>query len=170
MQMDRSREVSNIGAPSLQLHLAVTCLMDYRVVCELLTWIQKPVRCGSARLQEKSETWMSLRARRELFSEGDKRWTCYGVASDQHWAFNPFIAPSTPTPCHSLPWIMEILWKTLTWTLSLVVMAASEFQSVNRRSYNSQGMMGTDGQKALKAFTVTKNLFIILRFLFFSFL
>ncbi|XP_029372230.1 A disintegrin and metalloproteinase with thrombospondin motifs 6 [Echeneis naucrates] len=33
---------------------------------------------------------------------------------------------------------MEILWKTLTWTLSLVVMAASEFQSVNRPSHNSQ--------------------------------
>ncbi|XP_042251767.1 A disintegrin and metalloproteinase with thrombospondin motifs 6 [Thunnus maccoyii] len=33
---------------------------------------------------------------------------------------------------------MEILWKTLTWTLSLVVMAASEFQSVNRLSHNSQ--------------------------------
>ncbi|KAM9735689.1 LOW QUALITY PROTEIN: A disintegrin and metalloproteinase with thrombospondin motifs 6 [Menidia menidia] len=33
---------------------------------------------------------------------------------------------------------MEILWKTLTWTLSLVVMAASEFQGVNRLSYNSQ--------------------------------
>uniref|UniRef100_A0A3B3CEV4 ADAM metallopeptidase with thrombospondin type 1 motif, 6 n=1 Tax=Oryzias melastigma TaxID=30732 RepID=A0A3B3CEV4_ORYME len=31
---------------------------------------------------------------------------------------------------------MEILWKTLTWTLSLVLMAASEFQS--RLSYNSQ--------------------------------
>ncbi|KAE8285444.1 A disintegrin and metalloproteinase with thrombospondin motifs 6 [Larimichthys crocea] len=33
---------------------------------------------------------------------------------------------------------MEILWKTLTWTLSLVVMAASEFQSINRLSHNSQ--------------------------------
>ncbi|XP_008323759.1 A disintegrin and metalloproteinase with thrombospondin motifs 6 [Cynoglossus semilaevis] len=33
---------------------------------------------------------------------------------------------------------MEILWKTLTWTLSLVVMAAAEFQSVNRLSHNSQ--------------------------------
>ncbi|XP_078144852.1 A disintegrin and metalloproteinase with thrombospondin motifs 6 [Centroberyx gerrardi] len=33
---------------------------------------------------------------------------------------------------------MEILWKTLTWTLSLVVMAASEFQSVNRLSHSSQ--------------------------------
>nr|XP_061800302.1 A disintegrin and metalloproteinase with thrombospondin motifs 6-like [Nerophis lumbriciformis] len=33
---------------------------------------------------------------------------------------------------------MEILWKTLTWTLSLVVMAASEFQSFNRLSHNSQ--------------------------------
>uniref|UniRef100_A0A8C7ZYX4 ADAM metallopeptidase with thrombospondin type 1 motif, 6 n=1 Tax=Oryzias sinensis TaxID=183150 RepID=A0A8C7ZYX4_9TELE len=31
---------------------------------------------------------------------------------------------------------MEVLWKTLTWTLSLVLMAASEFQS--RLSYNSQ--------------------------------
>ncbi|KAI3362079.1 hypothetical protein L3Q82_012412 [Scortum barcoo] len=31
---------------------------------------------------------------------------------------------------------MEILWKTLTWTLSLVVMAASE--SINRFSHNSQ--------------------------------
>lgn len=35
---------------------------------------------------------------------------------------------------------MEILWKTLTWTLSLVVMAASEFESINRLSHNSQGM------------------------------
>uniref|UniRef100_A0A674N2C5 ADAM metallopeptidase with thrombospondin type 1 motif 6 n=1 Tax=Takifugu rubripes TaxID=31033 RepID=A0A674N2C5_TAKRU len=33
---------------------------------------------------------------------------------------------------------MEILWKTLTWILSLVVMAASEFQSFNRLSHNSQ--------------------------------
>ncbi|TDH02368.1 hypothetical protein EPR50_G00171880 [Perca flavescens] len=33
---------------------------------------------------------------------------------------------------------MELLWKTLTWTLSLVVMAASEFQSINRLSHNSQ--------------------------------
>ncbi|KAM9307195.1 A disintegrin and metalloproteinase with thrombospondin motifs 6 isoform 3-T3 [Pholidichthys leucotaenia] len=33
---------------------------------------------------------------------------------------------------------MEILWKTLTWTLSLVVMAASEFQSINRLPHNSQ--------------------------------
>lgn len=36
---------------------------------------------------------------------------------------------------------MEILWKTLTWTLSLVLMAASEFQS--RLSYNSQGKTKT---------------------------
>lgn len=35
---------------------------------------------------------------------------------------------------------MEILWKMLTWTLSLVVMAASDFQSLNRLSHNSQGM------------------------------
>lgn len=41
---------------------------------------------------------------------------------------------------------MEILWKTLTWTLSLVVMAASEFQSVNRLSHNSQGLMQAGGQ------------------------
>ncbi|XP_067340253.1 A disintegrin and metalloproteinase with thrombospondin motifs 6 isoform X2 [Channa argus] len=34
--------------------------------------------------------------------------------------------------------MMEILWKTLTWTLSLVVMAASEFQSTSRLSHNSQ--------------------------------
>uniref|UniRef100_A0A669CLV5 ADAM metallopeptidase with thrombospondin type 1 motif 6 n=1 Tax=Oreochromis niloticus TaxID=8128 RepID=A0A669CLV5_ORENI len=33
---------------------------------------------------------------------------------------------------------MEILWKTLTWTLSLVVMTASEFQSFNKLSHNSQ--------------------------------
>ncbi|XP_035482690.1 A disintegrin and metalloproteinase with thrombospondin motifs 6 isoform X2 [Scophthalmus maximus] len=33
---------------------------------------------------------------------------------------------------------MEILWKTLTWTLGLVVMAASEFQSANRPSHDSQ--------------------------------
>ncbi|KAM8873418.1 A disintegrin and metalloproteinase with thrombospondin motifs 6 isoform 2-T2 [Synchiropus picturatus] len=33
---------------------------------------------------------------------------------------------------------MEILWKTLTWTLSLVVMAASEFQNIHRLSHNSQ--------------------------------
>ncbi|KAM6903075.1 LOW QUALITY PROTEIN: A disintegrin and metalloproteinase with thrombospondin motifs 6 [Xenentodon cancila] len=33
---------------------------------------------------------------------------------------------------------MEILWKTLTWTLSLVVMAASEFQNVKRLSHKSQ--------------------------------
>ncbi|KAK7895515.1 hypothetical protein WMY93_020840 [Mugilogobius chulae] len=33
---------------------------------------------------------------------------------------------------------MEILWRTLTWTLSLVVMAASEFQDTNRLSHNSQ--------------------------------
>ncbi|XP_034751971.1 A disintegrin and metalloproteinase with thrombospondin motifs 6 isoform X3 [Etheostoma cragini] len=33
---------------------------------------------------------------------------------------------------------MELLLKTLTWTLSLVVMAASEFQSINRLSHNSQ--------------------------------
>lgn len=43
---------------------------------------------------------------------------------------------------------MEILWKTLTWTLSLVVMAASEFQSINRLSHNSQGMTG--GREDLK--------------------
>lgn len=39
---------------------------------------------------------------------------------------------------------MEILWKTLTCTLSLVVMAASEFQSINRLSHNSQGTMQVD--------------------------
>uniref|UniRef100_A0A8C5D8T8 A disintegrin and metalloproteinase with thrombospondin motifs 6 n=1 Tax=Gouania willdenowi TaxID=441366 RepID=A0A8C5D8T8_GOUWI len=33
---------------------------------------------------------------------------------------------------------MEMLWKTLTWTLSLVVMAASDFGSVNRLSHTSQ--------------------------------
>ncbi|XP_013764504.1 A disintegrin and metalloproteinase with thrombospondin motifs 6 [Pundamilia nyererei] len=33
---------------------------------------------------------------------------------------------------------MEILWKTLTWTLSLVVMTASEFQSISKLSHNSQ--------------------------------
>ncbi|XP_051907800.1 A disintegrin and metalloproteinase with thrombospondin motifs 6 isoform X1 [Hippocampus zosterae] len=33
---------------------------------------------------------------------------------------------------------MEILWKALTWTLSLVVMAASEFQSVDPLLHNSQ--------------------------------
>ncbi|XP_032395179.1 A disintegrin and metalloproteinase with thrombospondin motifs 6 isoform X2 [Etheostoma spectabile] len=33
---------------------------------------------------------------------------------------------------------MELLLKTLTWTLGLVVMAASEFQSINRLSHNSQ--------------------------------
>ncbi|XP_054612641.1 A disintegrin and metalloproteinase with thrombospondin motifs 6 isoform X2 [Dunckerocampus dactyliophorus] len=33
---------------------------------------------------------------------------------------------------------MEILWRTLTWTLSLVVMAAPQFQSVERLSHNSQ--------------------------------
>ncbi|XP_061553595.1 A disintegrin and metalloproteinase with thrombospondin motifs 6 isoform X2 [Phycodurus eques] len=33
---------------------------------------------------------------------------------------------------------MEILWKTLTWTLSLMVVAASEFQSLDRLSHNSQ--------------------------------
>ncbi|XP_019747909.1 A disintegrin and metalloproteinase with thrombospondin motifs 6 isoform X4 [Hippocampus comes] len=33
---------------------------------------------------------------------------------------------------------MEILWKALTWTLSLVVMAASEFQSVDQLPHNSQ--------------------------------
>ncbi|XP_061658085.1 A disintegrin and metalloproteinase with thrombospondin motifs 6 isoform X4 [Syngnathoides biaculeatus] len=33
---------------------------------------------------------------------------------------------------------MEILWRTLTWTLSLVVMAASEFQNVDRLSRNPQ--------------------------------
>lgn len=34
--------------------------------------------------------------------------------------------------------MMEILWKTLTWTLSLVVMAASEFEHMNRLSHSSQ--------------------------------
>ncbi|XP_062340795.1 A disintegrin and metalloproteinase with thrombospondin motifs 6 [Osmerus eperlanus] len=33
---------------------------------------------------------------------------------------------------------MEILWKTLTWIMSLVAMAATEFQSVDRLSHNSQ--------------------------------
>nr|XP_057920932.1 A disintegrin and metalloproteinase with thrombospondin motifs 6 isoform X2 [Doryrhamphus excisus] len=33
---------------------------------------------------------------------------------------------------------MEMLWRTLTWTFSLVVMAASQFQSVERLSPNSQ--------------------------------
>ncbi|XP_029025329.1 A disintegrin and metalloproteinase with thrombospondin motifs 6 [Betta splendens] len=33
---------------------------------------------------------------------------------------------------------MEMLWRTLTWTLSLVVMAASEFQSSSRLSHDSQ--------------------------------
>uniref|UniRef100_A0A8C6NQN4 ADAM metallopeptidase with thrombospondin type 1 motif 6 n=1 Tax=Nothobranchius furzeri TaxID=105023 RepID=A0A8C6NQN4_NOTFU len=33
---------------------------------------------------------------------------------------------------------MEILWKTLTWTLSLVMMAASEFQGANRLPHDSQ--------------------------------
>uniref|UniRef100_A0A3Q0R6Q9 ADAM metallopeptidase with thrombospondin type 1 motif 6 n=1 Tax=Amphilophus citrinellus TaxID=61819 RepID=A0A3Q0R6Q9_AMPCI len=33
---------------------------------------------------------------------------------------------------------MEILWKTLTWTLSLVVMTASEFHNINKLSHNSQ--------------------------------
>ncbi|XP_075885679.1 A disintegrin and metalloproteinase with thrombospondin motifs 6 isoform X3 [Nelusetta ayraudi] len=33
---------------------------------------------------------------------------------------------------------MEILWKTLTWILSLVAMAASVFPNVNRLSHNSQ--------------------------------
>ncbi|XP_055010162.1 A disintegrin and metalloproteinase with thrombospondin motifs 6 [Boleophthalmus pectinirostris] len=33
---------------------------------------------------------------------------------------------------------MEILWKMLTWTLSLMVMAATEFQDTNRLSHSSQ--------------------------------
>lgn len=60
------------------------------------------MRCGSARLGEESETWMSLRARREHLSEGDKPWTCYGVASDRPRAFNPLVAPSTPHPMSQL--------------------------------------------------------------------
>lgn len=164
MQMDRSRQVPNIELPvwSYTWEWATdwltdwltVCLMDYGVFYELLTWIQRPVGCGSSRLQEKSETpdepsssTRRTRTRTRTFQRRrDKPWTCYGVASDRPRAFNPFVAhtpplpPSHPTPCHIFPWIMEILWKTLTWTLSLVVMAASEFQSVNRLSHNSQGM------------------------------
>lgn len=49
------------------------------------------MRCGSARLQEKSET-----RRIPLSSQGDKPWTCYGVAPEPLCTFNPFVAPSTP--------------------------------------------------------------------------
>lgn len=45
---------------------------------------------------------MSLRARQEHSSEGDKPWTCYGVASDRSRAFNPFVAPSTLHPMSHL--------------------------------------------------------------------
>lgn len=100
--MDRSRQVSNIELPVWSYTWERLCLMDYAVFSELLTWIQRPVRCGSARLQEKSETWMSPRARREHFSEGDEPQTCYGVASDRSCAFNPFVAPSTPHPMSQL--------------------------------------------------------------------
>lgn len=61
------------------------------------------MRRGSARLQEKSETWMSPRAPREHLSEGDKPWTCYGRASDPSRAFNPLVAPSAPHPMSQLP-------------------------------------------------------------------
>lgn len=54
---------------------------------------------------------------------------------------------------------MEILWKTLTWTLSLVVMAASEFQSISRLSHNSQGMAGD--LEEFYARIVTGGMFII---------
>lgn len=155
MQMDRSRQVPNIELPvwSYTWEWATdwltdwlcVCLMDYGVFYELLTWIQRPVGCGSSRLQEKSETpdEPASTTTRTFQRRRHKPWTCYGAASDRPCAFNPFVAPSTPTPpphVTSVPWIMEILWKTLTWTLSLVVMAASEFQSVNRLSHNSQGM------------------------------
>lgn len=101
MQMDRSRQVSNIELPVWSCTWDWLCLMDYAVFYELMTWIQRPVRCGSARLQE-SETWMSLLARREHLSEGGKPRTCYGVASDRSCAFNLFVAPSTPHPMSHL--------------------------------------------------------------------
>lgn len=100
--MDRSRQVSNIDLPVWSYTWEWLCLMDYGVFSELLTWIQRPVRCGRARLREKSETWMSLRARQEHLSEGDKPWTCYGVALERSCAFNPFVAPSTPHPMSQL--------------------------------------------------------------------
>lgn len=62
---------------------------------------------------------------------------------------------------------MEILWKTLTWTLSLVVMTASEFQSISKLSHNSQGMVVTHGQKK---FCCTQQLIFIFLFLFHSLL
>lgn len=102
MQMDRSRQVSNIDLPVWSYTWEWLCLMDYSVFYELLTWIQRPVRCGCARLQEKSETWMSPRARQEHLSEGEKPWTCYGVALERSSVFNPFVAPSTPHPMSQL--------------------------------------------------------------------
>lgn len=87
-----------------------------------------------------------------------------------HWSDQVFLThlqhPLPLTQCHSFPWIMEILWKTLTWTLSLVVMAASEFESINRLSHNSQGM--TAGGEDFYTCFVTNSMFTISSFPFFS--
>lgn len=45
---------------------------------------------------------MSPRARQEHLSEGEKPWTCYGVALERSSVFNPFVAPSTPHPMSQL--------------------------------------------------------------------
>lgn len=102
--MDRSRQVPGIELPVWSYTWERPCLMDYAVFSQLLTWIQRPVvRCGSPLLQERSETWMSPRAPRELSSEGVEPWTCYGVASDSSCAFSPLVAPPTPHPMSQLP-------------------------------------------------------------------
>lgn len=42
-------------------------------------------------------------AQEQHSSEGDKPWTCYGVAPEPLCAFNLFVAPSTPRPMSQLP-------------------------------------------------------------------
>lgn len=76
MQMDQSGQVPGLVLPVWSNTWERLSQMDYAVFTELLAWVLGPVGCGSARLQEKSETWRIPPAQEQHSSRGDKPWTC----------------------------------------------------------------------------------------------